>query len=397
MLQYSLAGPIPSSGIRMQAKANQTSPATVEILDEASALLASTPIARAAATPREGTEGAATTVDDSTHGALQAWAQHLASKLVDYCAVDLNVGVGRVVRLATAYRDPAQQAAIEQLVARSPVIVPIAAGGSVIGSLTIAGATGVDVALAEELARRASLGVENARLRAQLRALTRSREEMLSIVSHDVRNPLGVVLTGSALLLRGSLPPDKGDRARRQVEAIQRAGHRINALIRDLLDFASIEGGELSLTARPHDVGGLLSEALDALRPTAATKSQELVGGPLAAAMTVCCDRDRIVQVLANVVGNSMKFGPTGGHIRVDATADGSVVRFTVTDDGPGMDTEELANLFDRSWQAQRKNRDGVGLGLAIVRGIVEAHGGRVWAESALGEGTRVHFTLASA
>jgi signal transduction histidine kinase len=255
----------------------------------------------------------------------------------------------------------------------------------------------VDVPLAEDLARRASLGVENARLRWLLRELTRSREEMLSIVSHDVRNPLGVVLTGSALLLRGSLPPDKGDRARRQVEAIQRAGHRINALIRDLLDFASIEGGELSLTARPHDVGGLLSEALDALRSTAAIKSQELVGGRLAHAMTVCCDRDRIVQVLANVVSNSMKFGPTGGHIRVDVAAEGPVVRFTVTDDGPGMDAEELTNLFDRSWQAQRKNRDGVGLGLAIVRGIVEAHGGRVWAESAVGEGTRVHFTLASA
>jgi len=374
----------------MQAKANQISPSAVEILDEAGALLASTPAASREAT-----------ADDSTDGALAAWAQHLASKLVDYCAVDLHVGVGRVVRLATAYRDPGQQAAIEQLVARSSVVVPIfppgLAGGARIATLTLAGATGVDAPLAEEAARRAALGVENARLRAQLRDLTRSREEMLSIVSHDVRNPLGVVLTGSALLLRGSLPPDKGDRARRQVEAIQRAGHRINALIRDLLDFASIEGGELSLTQRPHDVGGLLSEALDALRPIAAAKSQELASAPLSEVMTVSCDRDRIVQVFANVVGNSMKFCPTGGHVRVDVVAEGPVMHFTVTDDGPGMDTEELAHLFDRSWQAQRKNRDGVGLGLAIVRGIVEAHGGRVWAESAKGEGTLVHFTLAAA
>jgi signal transduction histidine kinase len=370
----------------MQAKANQMSPTAVEILDEASALLAATPgAAREAAG------------DDGADSALQVWAQDLASKLVDYCAVDLRAGVGRVVRLATAYRDSTQQAAIEQLVARSPVIVPIVAGGSTVGTLTVAGANGVDVALGEELARRASLAVENARLRARLRGLLRSREEMLSIVSHDVRNPLGVVLTGSALLLRGSLPTDKGDRARRQVEAIQRAGHRINALIRDLLDFASIEGGELSLTPRHHDVGGLLSEALDALRPTATAKSQELAIAAPAQALSVSCDRDRIVQVFANVVGNSMKFGPNGGHIRVAAIADGAVVRFTVTDDGPGMDPEELAHLFDRSWQAERKNRDGVGLGLAIVRGIVEAHGGRVWAESALGEGTRVHFTLAAA
>ena len=376
----------------MQAKANQMSPAVFEILDQADALLA----------------GGLTASDDSTDAALQAWAQHLASRLVDYCAVDLvdpRLRMGRAVRLATAYRDPAQRAAIDQLAAGSPVVAPIATGGRSIGTLTVAGEPGraeavgarVDVALAEELARRSALAVENARLRAQLRDLMRSREEMLSIVSHDIRNPLGVVLTGSALLLRGSLPPDKGDRARRQVEAIQRAGYRINALIRDLLDFSTIEGGELSLIRRPHDVGGLLSQAVDALRPTAAAKSQELASEPPAEAMTVSCDRDRIVQVFANVVGNSMKFGPTGGHIRVAAVADGPLVRFTVTDDGPGMEPEELANLFDRSWQAQRKNRDGVGLGLAIVRGIVEAHGGRVWAESALGEGTRVHFTLATA
>jgi signal transduction histidine kinase len=385
----------------MQVKANQISAATVEILDEASAVLSSTPAAprEAAACEAVAQEAAAREIPAATptDSALAAWAQHLASKLVDYCAVDLRVGVGRVVRLATAYRDPAQQAAIEHLVTRSPVIVPIVAGGSKIGTLTLASAAGVDVALAEEMARRASLAVENARLRARLRDFARSREEMLSIVSHDVRNPLGVVLTGSALLLRGSLPPDKGDRARRQVEAIQRAGHRINALIRDLLDFSSIEAGNLSLTARPHDVGGLLSEALDALRPTAAAKSQELSGTLPTQVMTVCCDRDRIVQVFANVVGNSIKFSPTGAHIHVDVVAEGPVARFTVTDNGPGMDTEELTNLFDRSWQAQRKNRDGVGLGLAIVRGIVEAHGGRIWAESALGEGTKVHFTLPSA
>lgn len=377
----------------MQAKANQMTPAAVEILDEADERLA----------------GEAVAPEGQTDAALQAWAQKVVARLVEYCAVDLvapHSGAQGGVRLATAYRDPARRAGIDELVARSPVVAPIAVGGHTVGAVTIAGEPGsveagagvvVGAALAEELARRAALAVENARLRAQHRDSVRSREEMLSIVSHDIRNPLGVVLTGSALLLRGSLPPDKGDRARRQVEAIQRAGHRINALIRDLLDFSSIEAGDLSLTRRPHDVGGLLSEAIDVLRPTAATKSQEVAAVPPDQSMTVSCDRDRIVQVFANVVGNSMKFGPTGGHIRVDAIADGTLVRFTVADDGPGMEPEELANLFDRSWQAQRKNRDGVGLGLAIVRGIVEAHGGRLWAESTLGEGTRVHFTLATA
>jgi signal transduction histidine kinase len=387
---------------------------------------------------------------DSLAG-LQRWAEHLVRSFAAYCSVDLRRRLGPPRRVATAHRDRALQPVAEEIAARRPlevgaaagagavfrggeaeyhgdlrdgvpwdarhrelverlgldsmILAPIVVRGETLGVLTLATTAGegppfseafveADLAFAATLAQRAALSLDNARVHAEAEDAVRSRDELLAIVSHDVRNPLGVVLTGSALLLRGTLPPDKGERARRQVEAIQRAGHRINALVRDLLDYASIEGGELSLTRRAHDVAGLLSETRDVLQPQAATKSQELTTAPPAETISVSCDRERIVQVLGNVVGNSLKFGPAGGHIQIAAVADGAVVQFTVTDDGPGMSPEELANLFDRSWQARRRSRDGVGLGLAIVKGIVEAHGGRVWAESTLGEGTRLHFTL---
>ena len=238
---------------------------------------------------------------------------------------------------------------------------------------------------------------ENARLMAEAQEALRSREDLLAIVSHDLRNPLGVVLTSSALLLRSALPPDKGERARRQVEAIQRAGNRMNRLIRDLLDFASIEGGRLTLARRPLDVAALILEVVEALRPLAAPRSQKLSGEEPAADLAIHGDHDRLVQVFSHIIGNSFKFGPDGGRVRVEVSAQGREVRFVVADDGPGMPPDELANLFDRTWQAGRKSRDGIGLGLSIVKGIVEAHGGRVWAESALGEGTRIFFTVPAA
>ena len=239
--------------------------------------------------------------------------------------------------------------------------------------------------------------VENARLVADANQAARSRDDLLAIVSHDLRNPLGVVLTSAALLLRGPLPADKDERARRQVEAIQRAGNRMNRLIRDLLDFASIEAGELALTRRPCDVGALLADMVDVLRPTAAAKGQELRAQAPARPLTIDCDHERMVQVFNNVVGNSCKFGQEGCLMTLAAAADGAAVRFTITDTGPGMSTEELENLFNRAWQAARKSRDGIGLGLSIVKGIVEAHAGRIWAESAPGKGTAVSFTIPAA
>jgi signal transduction histidine kinase len=130
-------------------------------------------------------------------------------------------------------------------------------------------------------------------------------------------------------------------------------------------------------------VGTLLREVLDALEPLAATKTIKLVDGtPQSAGLTISCDHDRVIQLFSNVVGNAVKFTPEGGTVTLGAEPDGAMVRFAVADNGPGISTEELPYVFDRYYQARRRNRDGIGLGLSIARGIAEAHGGRIWVES---------------
>ncbi len=235
---------------------------------------------------------------------------------------------------------------------------------------------------------------ENVRLVGEAQEALRAREDLLAIVSHDLRNPLGVVLASTALLLKSNLPPDKQERARRQVEAIQRAGNRMNRLIRDLLDFASIQAGRLSVSKHPQDVAAMVNEVLEVTEPLAAAKSHRLVAD-VALELAIKCDHDRVIQLFSNLVGNAVKFTPDGGTITVRAAPDSGSVRFSVTDTGPGISADELPYVFDRYYQAQRRNRDGIGLGLSIARGIVEAHGGRIWAESEEGEGSTFSFTLA--
>ena len=235
---------------------------------------------------------------------------------------------------------------------------------------------------------------ENVRLVGEAQEALRAREDLLAIVSHDLRNPLGVVLASTSLLLKSNLPPDKQERARRQVEAIQRAGNRMNRLIRDLLDFASIQAGRLSVSKHPQDVAAMVDEVLEVTEPLAAAKSHKLVAD-VSSGLAIRCDHDRVIQLFSNLVGNAVKFTPDGGTITVRAAPDGELVRFSVTDNGPGIPADELPHVFDRYYQAQRKNRDGIGLGLSIARGIVEAHGGRIWAESEEGKGCTFFFTLA--
>jgi len=371
--------------------------------------------------------------------ALEELAALAARTVADRCAVVLRRGSGeaRVSAFASAVgADPSdaetvergrtdslraalaamtsQQPVLENVPGRSAMAVPLHLRGQSVGALVLA-VLGegrrygpADLGSAQELARRASIAIDNVRLLAEAQESVRAREDLLAIVSHDLRNPLGVVLASSALLLKSSLPPDqpgKEGRARRQVEAIERAGNRMNRLIRDLLDFAAIQAGHLSVSSHPREVGTLLREVFDALEPLAATKSIKLVdGSPENSGLHISCDHDRVIQLFSNVVGNAVKFTPEGGTVILRADPDDAMVRFSVADDGPGIALEELPYVFDRYYQARRRNRDGIGLGLSIARGIVEAHGGRIWVESptavrtaANGEragGTTFFFTL---
>ncbi len=288
----------------------------------------------------------------------------------------------------------------------STLAVPLALRGESMGALVLqqdARRYGPpDLLAAEQLASRAALAIENIQLRTERQEAARSREDLLAIVSHDLRNPLGVVMASSALLLKSPLvdPPGKEGRSRRQVEAIQRAGTRMNRLIRDLLDFAAIQAGRLTVSSHPRGVGELMREVFDALAPQAEAKSLKLIDGSPESTLRVACDHDRVIQMFDNVVGNAVKFSNEGGTVTVTAEPDGGMVQFSVMDEGPGITPEELPYVFDRAYQAKRRNRDGIGIGLSIARGIVEAHGGRMWVESPAaptGVGTRFFFTLPAA
>jgi signal transduction histidine kinase len=180
----------------------------------------------------------------------------------------------------------------------------------------------------------------------------------------------------------------------KQLNMIRRAGARMSRLVQDLLNVAQIEAGRLSIEARPTDVASLVVETAETLASLAAERSCRLEVDLERNLPTALADPARIVQVLANLVGNAIKFTPAGGQIVVGAKRVHDKLLCSVADTGPGIPEEQLPHIFDRFWQAKRTDRRGVGLGLAITKGIVEAHGQSVWAVSSVGIGSTFYFTL---
>jgi len=224
--------------------------------------------------------------------------------------------------------------------------------------------------------------------------LARAREQVLAVVAHDLRNPLSTIL-GAASLLED--PTQDARDIRETLALINRAVDRMNRLIGDLLDVTRLEAGRLVLEQEPIAVRDLLAQTLESWEATAASRGLSFEVDPVSEGLAVFADRSRVLQVLDNLVGNAVKFSDAGGRIAVRATrGEGSTteVRFSVSDTGPGIPPEVLKELFQRFWQANAADRRGIGLGLAICKGIVEAHGGRIWCESQLGHGARFTFTL---
>ena len=227
--------------------------------------------------------------------------------------------------------------------------------------------------------------------RAEAEAAVATRDLLLAIVSHDLRSPLSVIVNNAAILQRTTIDSTEGERVHTSAQTILRATDRMTRLISDLLDLAQIQAGELAVERRPQDVAALIRDCVEMLKPLAATKELQ---GTTSAVLQVWCDRERVLQILSNLVGNAIKFTPEGGSIVIEAQDHGFEVRFSVRDTGQGISEEELPRIFDRFWQAQRKNRAGIGLGLSIAKGLVEAHGGRLSVESRVGAGTTFFFTL---
>lgn len=280
--------------------------------------------------------------------------------------------------------------------AASLVVVPLVSRGQALGVMIAFAPPGRkfaadDVPLFAELARRTSLAIDNARLYLDSQQAARAREEVLAIVSHDLRNPLGAVTLAASLLKMSEMPAEE----REQVETIGLSARRMSRLIEDLLDVTRLEGGKrLPVDRGPLELGTVFDEAYELFKAQAAAAAVSLQRSGAESVPPVFADRHRVMQVLSNLIGNALKFTPAEGVVALSAKlADGEAL-ITVSDTGPGIPPQDLADVFNPYWQAKRTERLGAGLGLPIARGIVESHGGRIWAESEPGEGSRFHFTL---
>jgi PAS domain S-box-containing protein len=329
--------------------------------------------------------------------------------LCDACVVDVLELGGETRRLKLVSRDvqaataPVRIADVPALIARAPqsaMTVPLVAHGKILGAVTFLATApprtyrAADLRLAEELARRAALAIESAGLYRAAGRAVQARDEVLGIVAHDLRNPLGTILMHAGLLRRRG--PDPERRSRRPAEAIERAATRMNRLIQDLLDVTSLEAGHLTVERGRVPAGQMIADSVEAQRALATSASVELRLDVPVDLPALWADRDRLLQIFENLIGNAIKFTPPGGRITVGAAPGSGEVLFWVADTGAGIPAEDQPRVFDRFWQAQ-KGAGGAGLGLPIVKGIVDAHGGRVSLESTPGRGSTFSFTIPTA
>ncbi len=368
---------------------------------------------------------------------IDTLARLIVPKLAEMCVVDVSEGEGVLRRAAVAHRNPEDAAMFTSAVgtirrevpealarimqsgepalvgassglysyvtgqsdgnSRTMIFLPLVSRGQTIGVAAAISTeanpfTTADMPLFGEVTRRASLSMDNARLYLESQQAVRAREEVLAIVSHDLRNPLSAVILGASLL---EMSETLSDEDREQLETIGTSGRRMSRLIADLLDVTRLEGGK-RLPIQPETVHSaeLLREAEELFRAQATVASVSKQYHADENLPPVHADRHRMMQVLSNLIGNSLKFTPPGGCIEVSATLHDCEVLFRIADTGPGIPRENLSDIFSPYWQAKRTERLGAGLGLPIAKGIVEAHGGRIWAESEPDRGTQFYFTL---
>jgi signal transduction histidine kinase len=395
----------------------------------------------------EASEVLATSLDDET--SLKRLADFAVSTMADYCITyafdppstirrvglahsvasktalveDLDLagppepdgpGAGTVIRtgrpvlveeippgmLENAARNATHLRVLHALQPRSSILVPLSARGRTLGAIAFAttddsgrryGAE--DLLLAQELAGRASLLVDNARLYREAQEAVNARNDVLAIVSHDLRNPLHTILTACAI--HGD-PKVAHEQRARSMSIVKRAADRMERLLGDLLEVARIDSGRLALDLRAVSFASVFNDLDALLRPLAGEKNVSLDWQIDASLPRVRADRDRLIQLMANLVGNALKFVSEGGRVDVHAKPLAAGVEVSITDDGPGIPEADLPRIFDRFWQGDSSQRQGTGLGLAITKGLVEAHGGGIRAESRPGQGCRFVFWLPS-
>jgi signal transduction histidine kinase len=220
------------------------------------------------------------------------------------------------------------------------------------------------------------------------------RDEFLGVVSHELRNLLNNMILFAQLIAEGVLRDNHVEKVREHAQRIQRSGARMNRLIGDLVDVASIDAGALAVTPELLDPSHVVNEAVHTFQAQAAANQISLVTDVVPSSWLVTFDSARVLQVLVNLLSNALRFTPTHGKIAVHAERIADEIRFAVTDTGAGIPPEHLITIFDRFVQVNKEDGPGVGLGLYISRCIVQGHGGRIWVESEVGRGSTFYFTL---
>jgi signal transduction histidine kinase len=245
----------------------------------------------------------------------------------------------------------------------------------------------------EVLVERDETDKDLSRERARSDHAVATRDEFLGLVSHDLRNMLGSVIGFAALIAKEESADNRRERVLAYAQRIQRSGARMNRLIGDLMDVASIEAGKLVVAREVGDPVPAVVEAVDAFQAQASAGGVSLEAEIVQPVPRIPLDSARIFQVLINLLSNAVKFTPRGGRILVRVERVGSDLCFTVRDTGVGIPADRLNYVFERFVQVS-DDRRGMGLGLYISKCIVEGHGGRIRVESTLGVGSAFLFTL---
>ncbi|MGH7615689.1 MAG: GAF domain-containing sensor histidine kinase [Gemmatimonadaceae bacterium] len=344
---------------------------------------------------------------DSVVARLRPYVTHLTID-DDPWAAAINSGQTQIIKevtdeyLCSIARDDAHLALLRELAPTSYMIIPLSARGRVLGSLLFATNSDSgrrydshDAAIATEVGRRISLAVDNATLYRAAEQAARTREDMVAVVSHDLKNPLATIQMAVSFLKHEIVPSDD-DHAleRKQLDVIERSAGRMYRLIHELLDTASIEAGEVHLARSPATAYELVIDAIELLRPLAAQKCVELLADVPSGLPSVVADRERVLQVFSNIGGNAIKFTPQGGCVDFRVVRCGAALQFSIRDSGPGISPSDMPHIFDRYWQAEKTRSLGSGLGLPIAKRLIEAHGGELRVESELGRGSCFTFTL---
>jgi signal transduction histidine kinase len=220
------------------------------------------------------------------------------------------------------------------------------------------------------------------------------RDEFLAMVSHDLRNPLAIIALDAEAIARSTPDGPDAREIRAWAAEISASSERMCRMVRDLLDFVAMESGKIKLSAASADIREVIDEVVASFAPRPGTLGSSLSADTPAAPLLARFDRDRLRQVLENLVGNALKFTGRNGSVLVRVAPHGKEVLVCVRDTGVGIRAEDLPHVFERFWQVGKSDRRGLGLGLYICKGIVEAHGGRIWASSDVGGGSKFLFTL---